>query len=174
MKLNSLIVAGLTATLMSTSFAYAQTAPVDPSEAMVSIINERMAQIPEVQAMVDALEAQGFTFIEIRGTMLGRAKILAYDADSMREIVMNANTGEVMRDIMREHDGSMAQGREAMQENMNGMEGGMDEGNMDGGNMDGGNMGDMGDAAGDMGDAAGNMGDNAGGMGDAAGGMGGN
>ncbi len=167
MKLNSLIVAGLTATLMSTSFAYAQTAPVNPSEAMVSIVNERMAQIPEVQAIVEALKAQGFTFIEIRGTMLGRAKIMAYGADSMREIVMNANTGEVMRNIMREHDGSMAQGREAMQQ----MQGEM--GNMGG---EAGNMGEgMGDAAGDMGgdmgDAAGDMGGSAGGMG---GGMGGN
>lgn len=160
MKLNSLIVAGLTATLMSTSFAYAQTAPVNPSEAMVSIVNERMAQIPEVQAIVEALKAQGFTFIEIRGTMLGRAKIMAYGADSMREIVMNANTGEVMRNIMREHDGSMAQGREAMQQ----MQGEM--GNMGG---EAGNMGEgMGDAAGDMG---GDMGGSAGGMG---GGMGGN
>ncbi len=164
MKLNSLIVAGLTATLMSTSFAYAQTAPATPSEAMVSIINERMAQIPEVQAMVEELKAQGFTFIEIRGTMLGRAKIMAYGADSMREIVMNSNTGEVMRNIMREHDGSMAQGREAMQQMQESMGNGMNEGNMGNGDMGNGAGGDMG-GNGDMGNGGGGMGGGAGGMG---------
>ncbi len=138
MKLKSLIAAGLTATLLGTGAVYAQATPATPAEAMVTIKNEAMAAIPEVMAMVEALKAEGYTYIEIRSTLLGRAKILAYGADSMREVVMSAATGEVMRDVMREHDGSMAAGREAMEAAKSEMEGAM-EGTMGGGT--GGGMG---------------------------------
>ena len=165
MKLTNLIAAGLTATLLSTGFAYAQTTPATPAEVQVLVKNEAMALIPEVQAVVEALKAEGFTYIEIRRTMMGRAKVMAYGEDSMREVVLNPNTGEILRNIVREHDGSMAQGMEAMQELRDQMEeqmGGSEGGMGDGGNMDGGNDGGMG-------------GGNNGGMGGGnGGGMGGN
>ena len=165
MKLTNLIAAGLTATLLSTGVAYAQTTPATPAEVQVLVKNEAMALIPEVQAIVEALKAEGFTYIEIRRTMMGRAKVMAYGEDSMREVVLNPNTGEILRNIVREHDGSMAQGMEAMQELRDQMEeqmGGSEGGMGDGGNMDGGNDGGMG-------------GGNNGGMGGGnGGGMGGN
>lgn len=152
MKLTNLIAAGLTATLLSTGASYAQSAPTTPAEVQVMVKNEMAAQMPEVMALVEELKAEGFTYIEIRATLLGRAKVLAYGADSMREIVLSSATGEVMRDIMREHDGSMAAGREAMQaemegnmeENMGGGNGGMGGGGNGGGNNGGGNGGGMG------------------------------
>ncbi len=147
MKLTNLIAAGLTATLLSTGVAYAQTTPTTPAEVQVLVKNEAMALIPEVQAVVEALKAEGFTYIEIRRTMMGRAKVMAYGEDSMREVVLNPNTGEILRNIVREHDGSMAQGMEAMQELRDQMEeqmGGSEGGMGDGGNMDGGNDGGMG------------------------------
>jgi len=167
MKLSNLIAAGLTATLLATGASYAQTAPAAPAQVQVMVKNQAAAQMPEVMALVEELKAQGFTYIEIRATLLGRAKVMAYSADSMREVVLSSATGEVMRDVMRAHDGSMAAGREAMQAEM--------ESNM-GGGMDS-NMGDMGDQAGEaMGGMGDQGGESAGGMsgGSMGGGMGGN
>ncbi len=162
MKLTNLIAAGLTATLLSTGASYAQTAPAAPAEVQVLVKNERIAQMQEVMALVEELKAQGFTYIEIRSTLLGRAKVMAYGADSMREIVMSSATGEVMRDVMREHDGSMAGGMGAM------------EGRMGNGGGMGGSQGGMGGSQGGMGGAADDaMGAAAGAMGAAAGAMGG-
>lgn len=136
MKIKSIIVAGLTATLLSTGFTYAQTTTA-PAEVQILVKNENMAQIPEVMAMIESLKAEGYTYFEIGRTLLGRAKIMAYGEDSMREVVMNATTGEMLRNIMREHDGSMATG---MAENM--ARGGV--GGMGGGNGTGGMGGGMG------------------------------
>jgi len=113
MKLTNLIAAGLTATLLSTGISYAQTAPATPAEVQILVRNEAAAQMPEVMALVDELKAQGFSYIEIRSTLLGRARIVAYSADAMREIVLSSATGEVLRDAVRAHDGSMAAGRAA-------------------------------------------------------------
>ncbi len=176
MKLTNLIAAGLTATLLSTGVSYAQTTPAQPAEFTVTVKSDVIAQMPEVQALVADLKAQGFTYIEIRRTLLGRAKIMAYGADTMREIVLSSSTGEVLRNMVRAHDGSMAAGRDAMQaakDNMQGNMGGNAGGNM-GGNV-GGNMG--GNVGGNMGgNVGGNMGGNVGGNmgGNVGGNMGGN
>ncbi len=171
MKLSNLIAAGLTATLLATGASYAQTAPAAPAEVQVMVKNQAAAQMPEVMALVEELKAQGFTYIEIRATLLGRAKVMAYGADSVREVVLSSATGEVMRDVMRAHDGSMAAGREAMQAEMGGEMGGNMESNMgDMGNQAGEAMGNMGDRAGE---AMGNVADKVGGaMGGMTGGMG--
>ncbi len=158
MKLTNLIAAGLTATLLATGASYAQTAPAAPAEVQVMVKNEMAAQMPEVMALVEELKAQGFTFIEIRRTMLGRAKVMAYGADSMREIVLSSATGEVMRDVMRAHDGAMAAGMGAMQAAQDEMESNMGNGGGAGGNAGGGASGGMGGGAAAGGGMGGGMG----------------
>ena len=153
MKLTNLIAAGLTATLLGTGISYAQTTPADVE---VIVKNEMVAQMDEVMALVEELKAEGYTYIEIRRTMLGRAKVMAEGPDGTREIVLSTTTGEVMRDAM--HDGVHMAGHEHM-------EGDMEEGM--------GHVGDMGD---DMGSGhGGDMGSgHGGGMGGSMGGMSGN
>jgi len=173
MKITHIIAAGLTATLLSTGMPYAQT------EAQVVIKNEMVAQMEDVIALVEALKAEGYTYIEIRRTMLGRAKIIAQGPDGDREIVLSTTTGEVMRDATHgtEHMG-MGDGNHDDTEDHSG---GMDEANH-GDSMDEANHGDSMDEAnhGDSMDEA-NHGDSmdeenhGGGMGgNTSGGMGGN
>jgi hypothetical protein len=169
MKIKTLIAASLTATLLGTGFSYAQTAPVQP-QAQVRVMNEAVAQMPEVQALIEELMAQGYTSIEIRRTLLGRAKITASGPAGTREVVMSTATGEVMRDMA--HGAAHGEGNQGMGEGNH--EGGHNgEGSHDGGNMDdmGGNMGG-GSQAGDMSGGASDMGGNM--VGSMGGGMGGN
>jgi len=99
MKLKQIISAGLTATILSTGAVYAQTAA--PASAQVVVINTAIAQLPKVIAMVESLKAEGYTYIEIRRTFLGRAKIVATGPMGVREIVMSTATNEIMRDSVR-------------------------------------------------------------------------
>lgn len=121
MKLTNLIAVGLTATLLGTGVSNAQTAPTTPAEVQVVVKDQAAAQMPEVIALVDELKAQGFTTIEIRSTLLGRAKIMAYNADSLREIVLSSTTGEIMRDVVRANEGSKVAGTAALQAAQNGL-----------------------------------------------------
>ena len=174
MKLTTLIAAGLTATLLGSGFSYAQTAPAQ-TQAQVRIMNEAVAQMPEVLALIEELKAQGYTDIEIRRTLLGRARITAQGPAGTREVVMSTATGEVMRDMSHGADHGM--GDNAQEHNQNGEGnhgGGMDGSNHEGGNMDGsnhegGNMGGGSNGGGMSGGMGG--GSNGGGM---SGGMGGN
>lgn len=52
-----------------------------------------------VEQIVSQLRAQGFEHIEVSRTWLGRARIGADRGDVSREIVLNPNTGEVLRDL---------------------------------------------------------------------------
>ena len=99
MKLKQIISAGLTATILSTGAVYAQTAA--PASAEVVVMNTAVAQLPKVIAVVEALKAEGFTYIEIRRTFLGRAKIVATGPMGVREIVMSTATNEILRDSVR-------------------------------------------------------------------------
>lgn len=45
------------------------------------------------------LSAQGFTKMSVTHTLLGRVRIVATSSDYQREIVLNANTGEILRDF---------------------------------------------------------------------------
>ena len=99
MKLKSIISAGLTATILSTGAAYAQATA--PASAEVVVMNTAIAQLPKVVNVVESLKAEGYTYIEIRRTFLGRAKIVATGPAGVREIVMSTNTNEIMRDSLR-------------------------------------------------------------------------
>jgi hypothetical protein len=49
--------------------------------------------------IVRQLERQGFSKIETEQTWLGRTRIVAEGSDGQREIIVNPNTGEILRDL---------------------------------------------------------------------------
>ena len=51
------------------------------------------------EQVVAQLRAQGFEAIRVERTLLGRTRIAADRADGSREIVLNPNTGEILRDL---------------------------------------------------------------------------
>ncbi len=51
------------------------------------------------QTIVEQLEAEGFRSISTERTWLGRMRIVAENGDGQREIVINPNNGEVLRDL---------------------------------------------------------------------------
>lgn len=50
--------------------------------------------------IVQQLEQQGFKSISTERTWLGRTRIVAEGDDGQREIIVNPNTGEILRDLM--------------------------------------------------------------------------
>ena len=59
--------------------------------AMADVYSERIVQ---------QLEEQGFKGISTERTWLGRTRIVAEGRDGQREIIVNPNTGEILRDLM--------------------------------------------------------------------------
>lgn len=59
-----------------------------------------------VEQIVTQLKAQGFKEIEFETTWLGRTRIQAKRADFTREIVLNPNTGEILRDLWLSKSGA--------------------------------------------------------------------
>lgn len=61
-------------------------------------------------AVVQQLEAEGFRDISTERTWLGRMRIVGESGDGQREIIINPNNGEVLRDLWlverRDGDGS--------------------------------------------------------------------
>ncbi len=49
--------------------------------------------------IVRQLQDQGFVEISVTNTWLGRTRILAQSGDGQREIILNASTGEILRDL---------------------------------------------------------------------------
>ncbi|MBV7408650.1 hypothetical protein [Maritimibacter sp. DP1N21-5] len=56
------------------------------------------AKADAVSDIMSQLREQGFTRIEVSRTLLGRTRILARSVQYRREIVLNDNTGEILRD----------------------------------------------------------------------------
>ena len=52
------------------------------------------------ERIVQQLEQQGFRGISTERTWLGRTRIIAEGDDGQREIIVNPNTGEILRDLM--------------------------------------------------------------------------
>ena len=48
--------------------------------------------------IVQQLRDQGFDEIEVTRTWLGRVRIVAEEDDTLREIILNPNTGHILRD----------------------------------------------------------------------------
>jgi hypothetical protein len=57
------------------------------------------------QDIVRQLQDMGFTQVEVTRTLLGRVRITAAGADGTREIILNPNTGEILRDLWLRQDG---------------------------------------------------------------------
>lgn len=62
------------------------------------------AQTPQ-ESVLTQLQAQGFDNFNINRTFLGRIRIVALSDDLRREIVLNPNTGEILRDFWEQRDG---------------------------------------------------------------------
>lgn len=54
-----------------------------------------------VDAIIEALVGDGYTSFEVNRTLLGRVRIVARSGDTLREVVTNPRTGEVLRDVAR-------------------------------------------------------------------------
>lgn len=69
-----------------------------------------MASTAHAQEFADVIVAQlradGFSEIETEQTWLGRTRIVASGAEGKREIVVNPNTGEILRDLWLNRNGS--------------------------------------------------------------------
>ena len=68
-----------------------------------------LPQLTAAQSVEDQvfaqLQEQGFTVIEVRRTFLGRIRFIAESAYLYRELVINPQTGEILRDYVRDIDG---------------------------------------------------------------------
>ena len=63
-----------------------------------------------VDQIVADLRKQGFGNFEIERTWLGRTRILAERNNARREIILNPNTGEILRDLWLSKTGQAVQG----------------------------------------------------------------
>lgn len=59
------------------------------------------AQTDVVAGLVEELKADGYVVLDQRGTLLGRTQIVVRRDDEIREIVINPNSGEILRDLSR-------------------------------------------------------------------------
>ena len=53
---------------------------------------------PVDDAIVQQLQNHGYTAIDVRKTLLGRVRIIAANKNRVREIILNPNSGEILRD----------------------------------------------------------------------------
>ena len=54
--------------------------------------------------IVEQLQAQGFTNLQVSRTWLGRVRIISRRGDLVRELVFNPQTGEILRDLWKTDD----------------------------------------------------------------------
>jgi hypothetical protein len=95
-------------------------------------------------SIVRQLQAQGFSKIETEQTWLGRTRIVAEGSQGQREIIVNPNTGEILRDLWLAQNGGGAGGliaRSASDDDGDGRDNGGDSGDDNGGNSGGSNSG---------------------------------
>ncbi|MDF0599773.1 hypothetical protein P1J78_03410 [Psychromarinibacter sp. C21-152] len=83
----------------NSSAAPAQSAS-NGSAASQSQANRQTAAAQGIGELMAQLEAEGYTEINIRRTLLGRYRIEAENAAHVREIVMHQQTGEILRDVL--------------------------------------------------------------------------
>jgi hypothetical protein len=64
-----------------------------------------------VGGITNQLRDQGFEQIEVRQTLLGRTRIVAHSTEGQREIIVNPNNGEILRDFWQAAPGQSATSR---------------------------------------------------------------
>lgn len=107
-----------------------------------------------VQDLVAVLEDQGYREVSVERTLLGRTRILAVGKNGTRELILNARTGEVLRDIWIDRGGRSLPSELAAGDQSSDDGGHDHEDNGDGGDDhgdDGGNEGSGSDGGGDDG-----------------------
>jgi hypothetical protein len=114
-----------------------------------------MADVYE-RTIVEQLEAEGYSSISTERTWLGRMRIVAENGQGQREIVINPNNGEVLRDLwLAEGGGQGAAGGNgngsSVMSSLNRESGGSSSASSSGGSGGGGGGGQ--DDEGDEGDA---------------------
>ncbi|MBL4626980.1 MAG: hypothetical protein JKY00_02885, partial [Roseicyclus sp.] len=62
------------------------------------VASPAMAQNAATDSVVQQLERQGYTVVEIRRTLLGRVRVLARFGDLVREVVFDPRNGAILRD----------------------------------------------------------------------------
>ena len=106
MRIENLIVTAMITGALGAGGAFAQSTDVTGG-AQIVIESPKIANLQSVQGVIEDLTAAGFTYIEIRRTFLGRARVIAYSAMEMREVILNRTTGEVLRDLAQAHSGNL-------------------------------------------------------------------
>ena len=129
----------MTASMLFASEAFAQSSDVSRdvrSSVQIVVESAKIADRRYVQDMVAELAAAGFTYIEIHRTFLGRARLVAYSATEVREVILNPTTGEVLRDLAQEYAGNLPEqaNDNAIAASENGNKGGNGNGNGNNGN----------------------------------------
>lgn len=84
--------------------------------------------------IVAQLRAQGFTEVSVERTLLGRTRIFAEGVPGMREIILNPNTGEILRDLYTTADGGAALPEQILTDGKSGGSSGKGSGSDDIGN----------------------------------------
>ncbi len=110
MRSGKLLATSMMAVMLSAGGSFAQSSGdgVDVLPRVQIVIEApKIAILQTVQDLIDQLTADGFTYIEISRTFLGRAHIIAYSATEIREIVINPTTGEILRDFAQESIGRL-------------------------------------------------------------------
>lgn len=96
----------------------------------LSLVPLQQAQADSVDDLVEVLRDQGFRQIEVERTLLGRVRIVASSSRGTRELVINARTGEVLRDVWIDRRGRVMPS-ELAGNGKSGRGGGDDDGNDD-------------------------------------------
>ena len=90
--------------MLSATVSVAQSSDIsnDVLAAVEMVIDApEFANSQSVKYLIEDLKAEGFTYFEVKRTFLGRVRIVAMSAFEIREIIMNATTNEVLRDLAR-------------------------------------------------------------------------
>jgi hypothetical protein len=101
------------------------------------------------RAILRRLRAAGYGQISVSRTLLGRVRIVALKPGLRREIILNPNTGEVLRDLITTLDGTELPG--ALADDNGGQDSGGQGGNDDDGGDDDGSDDEGDDHGGDDG-----------------------
>ena len=104
MRIESIVAVTLTSLMLSAPVSVAQSSDLSSDVlAAVEIVVEapELANSQSVKDLIKGLKEEGFTYFEVKRTFLGRVRIVAISAFEIREIIMNATTSEVLRDLAR-------------------------------------------------------------------------
>jgi hypothetical protein len=110
MRSGKLLATSMMAVMLSASGSFAQSTDIAANvltSVQVVIEAPKIAIRQTVQDLIEELTAAGFTYIEIHRTFLGRARIVAYSATEIREVIINPTTGQVLRDLAQESTGNL-------------------------------------------------------------------